>query len=464
MELSNELIKSFVKSTSDKNQNDKKDTFVYATAKVQNSKVFAVFDGSSIFTPVSTTIDVGDGDRVMVLVKNHSGTIVSNCSSPAVNNESFGTYKNLTAENFKAVNGLFENLAGDFLNFKTGEFEDLKSKTAEIDKISGSLADYDKVVADKIEVIDAKMQTLEAEKASLKYVEVNYATISDMKAINATITDLSGDYSNFKDSIAYNFEATNATIENLDTKYANIDFSNIGKAAIEYFFAQSGLIKDVIVGDGTVTGELVGVSIRGDLIEGNTVVADKLVIKGTDGLYYKLNTDGITTESEQTDYNSLNGQIIRAKSVTAEKIAVSDLVAFGATIGGFNISNKALYSGVKESVDNTTSGIYMDKYGQLALGDANRFIKYYVDQNGKRRLEISADSFVFSSNNKTLEATIQDKIDDVEIGGKNLIRNSQNMIFDSYYFESEEAIDGDYIIDEIDDVLLDENDDKLLVC
>lgn len=103
--------------------------------------------------------------------------------------------------------------------------------------------------------------------------------------------------------------------------------------------------KDVLIGDATISGELVGVTIKGDLIEGNTIIADKLVIKGTDGLYYKLNTDGVTTEKEQTDYNSINGQVIRAKSITATKIDVSDLVAFGATIGGSKIGQKSIYSG-----------------------------------------------------------------------------------------------------------------------
>lgn len=55
-------------------------------------------------------------------------------------------------------------------------------------------------------------------------------------------------------------------------------------------------------------------------------------MKGNDGLYYKLNTDGNTVSSEQTAYNSINGSIITAKSIAAEKIAVNDLVAFGATI------------------------------------------------------------------------------------------------------------------------------------
>ena len=63
-------------------------------------------------------------------------------------------------------------------------------------------------------------------------------------------------------------------------KYASIDFSNIGIAAMEKFYSESGLIKNVVVGDQTITGELVGVTIKGDLIEGNTIKADKLVIKG----------------------------------------------------------------------------------------------------------------------------------------------------------------------------------------
>ena len=158
---------------------------------------------------------------------------------------------------------------------------------------------------------------------------------------------------------------------------------------------------------------MVGVTISGDLIEDNTVVAEKLVVKGTDGLYYKLNTNGIKNEAEQTDYNSLNGSVIKAKSITATKISVNDLVAFAATIGGFNIADSAIYSGVKSSVDNTTSGLYMDKNGQMALGDASRFVKHYKDQNGDYHLEISAQSVLMSTQtaseepqNKTVEDVI----------------------------------------------------------
>ena len=169
------------------------------------------------------------------------------------------------------------------------------------------------------------------------------------------------------------------------------------------------MISDLIVGEGTITGKLVGVTIIGDLIEGGTVKADKLVVLGEDGLYYKLNTNGVTTSAEQTEYNSLNGSIITAKSITADKVAVTDLVAFGATIGGFHITDDSIYSGVKETVDNTTRGVYLDNDGQIAFGDANNFIRYYKDQNGNYKLEISADSLSIGSSG----SSVSDELDEI---------------------------------------------------
>lgn len=239
-----------------------------------------------------------------------------------------------------------------------------------------------------------------------------YATIENLSATNANVSNLSADYAKFATTTTDKLTAVDASISNLDAKklsvedasikYANIDFSNIGKAAIEHFYSQSGLIKDVVVGDGTITGELVGVTIKGDLIEGNTIKAEKLVIKGSDGLYYKLNTDGVTTEAEQTNENSLDGSHIMAKSITATKIAVNDLVAFDATIGGFNITSDAIYSGVKESPTNTTRGIYMDSQGQLSVGDNANYLKYYKAQDGTYKLEISAGSIIMAANGETV--------------------------------------------------------------
>lgn len=219
----------------------------------------------------------------------------------------------------------------------------------------------------------------------------------------------------------------------LKTGYAKIDFSNIGVAAIEKLFTDSGIIKDLIVDEGHITGELVGVTIKGDLIEAGTVVADKLVIKGSNGLYYKLNTNGETVESEQTTENSLNGSIITAKSITASKIQVTDLVAFGATIGGFDITDNSIHSHLKDSVDSPDEGLFLGADGQLALGNDRNHIKYYKDENDKYILDVRLDKLYLGSSSQTADKQFEGM---VEIsannltttfktsGGSNLLRNS----------------------------------------
>lgn len=254
------------------------------------------------------------------------------------------------------------------------------------------------------------------------------------EAAQTAVNAVAKSYSKFAGLTAENFKAVNADIENLNTKkldvesanikFANIDFSNIGKAAMEYFYAQSGLIKDVVVGDQKITGHLIGVTISGDLIEGNTVKAEKLVVLGEDGLYYKLNVNalGEAVASSDVKYqNGLDGSVIIAKSVTAEKVSVKDLVAFGATIGGLNITDGSLYSGVKDSINNTTQGFYVDKNGQLYLGDAEHFLRYYKAKDGTYKLAISAKSVTFGSNQNLEEAweetktSIESKIETVDV-------------------------------------------------
>jgi len=198
---------------------------------------------------------------------------------------------------------------------------------------------------------------------------------SGFKIENGKLTGLSAIV--VDDLTTNTLDAKYLTATNADIRYAQIDFANIDMAAVEKLFADSGIIKDLVVEEGAITGELVGVTIKGDLIQGNTIVADKLVVLGEDGLYYKLNNLGVAVEDEQTQYNSLNGSVITAKTITATKINVSDLVAFGATIGGFHITDDAIYSKMKNAIDNQTQGLYMNSMGELNLGDSNSFIKYY---------------------------------------------------------------------------------------
>lgn len=221
--------------------------------------------------------------------------------------------------------------------------------------------------------------------------------------------------------------------DTLDTGYAKIDFANIQMAAVQKLFTESGIINNLTVESGAITGELVGVTLKGDLIEAGTLVADKLVVLGNDGLYYKLNLQGSSIESEQTEYNSLNGSVITAKSITASKINVTDLVAFGATIGGFDISETSINTHLKDNIDSSENGLYLGSDGQMAIGNDINHIKYYKDENNNYILDVRLDKLYLGTSQQTADQQFQGM---VEIsannltsvfktsGGSNLLRNS----------------------------------------
>lgn len=410
MGLSSDLVSQFVKATNDNPKTTKKETIAYGTTVVYGGKLYVRLDGAKPeqLTPVTTTASVGDDERVTVMIKNHSAIVTGNITSPSATMldisdvvkkisefEIVLAYRVTTTE-LEAIDATIESLRA-----KVANIESMSAVDAEIVNLKAKFAELKYVDVEEVTALNADIENLRAtfgQFADITTDELNalYADIDSLRGYTADFTYVSADVLK-----AIRAQIKELDVDNLDAKYANIDFSNIGNAAIEYFFAKSGLIEDVIVGDQTITGKLVGVTISGDIIEGNTVIADKLVIKGEDGLYYKLNTDGVTTEAEQTDENSLNGSVIKAKSITATKVAVDDLVAFDATIGGFSITDGSIYSGVKETIDNTTRGIYLDSEGQIYLGDADNFLKYYQDDEGNYKLEISAESILFGSNSKS---------------------------------------------------------------
>ena len=263
----------------------------------------------------------------------------------------------------------------------------IKGRLTATEAFIGMFEAGDATITGRLTAAEGKIENLNTDKLSAKDADLKYATIGDL-------------------------EATNAKVYNFETAYAKIDFANINEAAITKIYSERGIIDDLIFKNGRVVGELVGVRIKGDLIEAGTLKADKLVVKGSDGLYYKLNIEGGATVSEQVSdedlRNGLSGDIIVAKSITAEKVAVDDLVAFGATIGGFRIANNSIYSEGKATLTNEYPGIYFDKDGQLSVGDGKNYLRYFKDENGEHKLEVSASSILMKLGGNT--STLEDNI------------------------------------------------------
>ena len=465
MALSKKLISQFAKTINELDHKEPEQRTLYGTAVLYDRRIYVQLDGSQQLTPLEDRIaGVSDGDRVTCVIENHSARITGNLTDPAANisiveglEGQINTFDTIIAnkadiDELNAAIGRITDLEADNVTI-TGKLEaaeaDITDLTAEnvtisgrldaneanIDTLTASVAKIDDLVAEKADIDDleatnATITNLQADVADVEELVAQKADISDLNAMNANITNLLAQKADIDDLNAVHatiedldatkadivdldaikadivdLDATKADIESLDAQYANIDFANIGMAAVEELFAKSGIIEDMVVGDQHITGHLVGVTISGDLIEGNTIKADKLVVQGTDGLYYKLNISGETVAAEQTDYNSLNGSVITAHSITAEKVNVDDLVAFNADIGGYHIADGKLYSGAKTDVNNTTRGVYLGSDSQVAIGDANNYLKFFKDpKDSKWKLIISASSILMGGGDSVEDA------------------------------------------------------------
>ena len=455
MSLSKNLINQFVKVVNYEKKESKEST-VNGTYKLIDGVKYVQIDGSDIWTPVNSMVQADDGDRVKVSIKDHNATITGNITNPSAGSSSVQDIKDTVDEHgntIKQINNSIEQQGNSIIqinnsikqventilqydntieqqNNKIQQFEntiiqqnntieqignDISQVGDKIESMNNTIISQGNTITQHNNLIEQQGNLISQQGNIISQQGTTLETFnSQIKIINSGFKIEDGVLTGLSDIIVEKLKT-----DSLDATYANIDFTNINYAAVKKIFTESGIIKDLVVEEGNITGELVGVTIKGDLIEANTLRADALVVKGENGLYYKLNVDalGETTASSDEKYqNGLDGSVIVANSITAEKISVSDLVAFDATIGGFNITENSIYSGVKDSVNNTTRGIYFNNNGEFAVGDARNFMKYFYDGTDRvYKLQISAGSIIMGGSSETIEETIAKTIKEVQI-------------------------------------------------
>lgn len=83
MALSADTIKQFVAITNSSDTGSKEGT-ANATVVEYNDKKYAKLDGSDELTPITTSVKVQNGDRVVVTIKNHQAYVGNNFTNPAI--------------------------------------------------------------------------------------------------------------------------------------------------------------------------------------------------------------------------------------------------------------------------------------------------------------------------------------------------------------------------------------------
>ena len=83
MDLNSILVSEFAKITNDNKDTVNEGTTVYGTYRVDGDGAYVQIDGSDTRTPVATTSEARNGDRVTVLIKNHRDIITGNLTDPS---------------------------------------------------------------------------------------------------------------------------------------------------------------------------------------------------------------------------------------------------------------------------------------------------------------------------------------------------------------------------------------------
>lgn len=144
MALSTDLISQFVKITND-SKKPPKETTVYGTVKNNNGSLFVQLDGSSMLTPVIATTSMKDGDRVTVMIKNHSAVVTGNLTSPSASSEALKELSDdlgIIGDDLGEINNDFDLLVelvsgiNDNLEMTDADVEKLKTLTSRIEKTS----------------------------------------------------------------------------------------------------------------------------------------------------------------------------------------------------------------------------------------------------------------------------------------------------------------------------------------
>lgn len=132
MKLNNDLITQFAKITKiDNKSNDT--TTVRGVARTSDGKTYIQFDGADegSMTPVDTTVEVSDGDRVIATIKNHNAIITGNTTDPAVG--------------VKTANGLSSKIEQTAEKIRTEVTDEVNKLNSTIEQTAGKI---------KAEVVD----------------------------------------------------------------------------------------------------------------------------------------------------------------------------------------------------------------------------------------------------------------------------------------------------------------------
>lgn len=369
------------------------------TAKVTSitgDTVYVKIPGSENSTPVkASSVSVKVGDVVDVSVSHSDTHITGNRSDVAVaktttdaiasdvaaNRLLLDNEIDMTGNKIRAVNNNI-NLINNNIDIQNTKIEAMDSTIT----AQGS----------NIEAIDSTVKTqgstIEAQGSKITTLESTVNTQgSSIETINSNISNIDSTLETHRSSISAldsNIKIINTAfvIKDgkltgiseivtgiLDAGYVTTDLLNASVGWIENGKIKEGAIGTVEIADSSITTAKIK-ELSADTIKTGTLKTECLILTTDEvdpetGEKKVALITALNAKTKSGEGNILDGAVIADDTITASKITVVDLKAFGATIGNFTIDTSNIHNG-KTGLTDPTNGVYIGTDG-IALGQGS---------------------------------------------------------------------------------------------
>ena len=332
MSLSDDLVSRFAKITKD--DKDKHESTVYGTVVSRNDKLYVNIDGSDTITPIVSAAEIKAGERVTVLIKDHTATVLGNISNPSASTESVGKilddYDVVIAKigQFELV--IAEKVDTEYLNAQVAVINDLIAgratigelnavkasiKDLNVSKLEADIARIDKAIIGKAEIKDlnaanAEINTLKANVANINTLIGGHLTMDNIQSLVLTSSKVTVDNAFIKDAMIDRVSASKINSGIINTNNVSIqseDGSMLLQGTLQQFKDAAGNVRIQIGKDanGDFTFVLYGADGQGQIINQNGITSSAI-------------SDGLIVDSMVSDNANISGDKLDINSVVTE--------------------------------------------------------------------------------------------------------------------------------------------------
>ena len=233
MGLSSELASQFAKVTNDSSRNTN-GTKLYGTITMLGEVPHVKLDGTEELTPISRTVEVAEGDRVEVMIANHSATVTGNLTDPSIGVVRAGNLESKITQTAEQIQLQVSDLEKNLDSKITQTATEIRSEVSDLDgRFSENITTVENGIREDL------TNSLASMSETLTQVETS---IRD--DLGAEISGLGEDLSGLEESTNSSISTINASIETLTFNVSDLD-SKITQTAAEIRSEVSAEVTDL---------------------------------------------------------------------------------------------------------------------------------------------------------------------------------------------------------------------------